>query len=240
MRFLPVILALALTAAFAHADSGTLNPGDDVVIGNIHIANLEGAGGSVNYASTEFAISLVVHDDAVCAVLKRGPEPQSHRVGSLVLGGGFYAQANVNGAYIAVLGDNAAALALALRPRHTNNGNTIDLLGNGNIAAAVRWCYGEGQALMNKIRFGLNSLFSASFNDAYISGDTKGTSDLLWANRTVDVAGEGNETIAWDGFACRDDRNDDLAPRDVAVDPADIRKDRSDAAKTDAVALDRG
>ena len=136
--------------------------------------------------------------------------------------------------------DDGEADLLALRPRHTNNGNTIDLLGNGNIAAAVRWCYGEGQALMNKIRFGLNSLFSASFNDAYISGDTKGTSDLLWANRTVDVAGEGNETIAWDGFACRDDRNDDLAPRDVAVDPADIRKDRSDAAKTDAVALDRG
>ncbi|MDH3592309.1 MAG: hypothetical protein OER88_10550 [Planctomycetota bacterium] len=237
LKTLTLFGALLLTASLAHAQAGVLQPGENVMIGNLHIANLQGAGGAVNYIANGTNLTLIVHDDAVCAALKKGTRPQSHDVYSLVLGGGYYAQANVSGATIAVLGDNAVALSLALRARHRNNGNTIDLLGNGNIAAAVRWCFGTGECLMNKIRFGANPLFTGSRNDAYLCGDRQGTRDLLWANRSLDVAGTGNRTIAWDGFKCEPAPDDEIepAPVDVAVDANEIDADQSDT----AVAVER-
>ena len=234
MRLLNCTMAVILTASLCLADSGVILPGHDVHFGNIHVANLPGAGGNVVYLDNGTQLTLIVHDDAYCAVLKRNRRRPDRDVTALVLGGGYYAQANVSGSYIAVLGDNAAALSLALRPRHTNNGNTIDLLGNGNIAAAVRWCFGKGEILMNKIRFGINRIFPGSDNDAYICGDNQGTGDLAWANRSKDVAGRGNETIAWDGFRCATDEDDvDPEPTDVAKPVDDIRKDRT----TDAVSV---
>lgn len=208
MRTLFTMVALLLTAALSYADSGVLLPGQDMRFGNVHVANLAGAAGNVNYFDNGISLILVVHDDAVCAVLKNGPEPQSRRISTLVLGGGYYAQGNVSGAYIAVLGDHALALSLALHGRHKNNGNTIELLGNGNIAGAVRWCFGQGEVMMNKIRFGTGPLFTGSGNDAYICGDKQGTRDLAWANRTKDIAGNGNRTIAWDGLRCETDGTD--------------------------------
>ena len=227
MKLLTIGAALLLAASVSLAESGVLLPGQDIRFGNIHVANLPGAGGNVNYLDNGVVLTLVVHDEAYCAVLKTGPETQSRRVRSVTLGGGYYAQGNISGAYIAVIGDNAVVLSLALRGRHRNNGNTIDLLGNGNIAATARWCYGRGEVLMNKIRFGLNTLFSASLNDAYISGDREGTFDLAWANRTVDVAGVGNRTIAFDGFPCRTpDREVDERPADLARDFRTAEKKR--------------
>ena len=232
MRLLACTLAVFLMAALSHADAGVLLPGQDIRFGNIHVANLPGAGGNVVYLDNGTQLTLIVHDDAFCAVLKVNARPAARDITALVLGGGYYAQGNVSGSYIAVLGDNAVALSLALRGRHKSNGNTIDLLGNGNIAAAVRWCYGKGEVLMNKIRFGFSPLFSGSDNDAYICGDNQGTRDLAWANRSKDVAGVGNETIAWDGFRCRTP-TDEPEVDDVAKDAREIRKDRT----TDAVSV---
>jgi len=229
MKLITGFAAVLLAASLSYADSGVLTPGTDMRFGNIHVANLRGAGGNVNYIDNGKTLVLVVHAEAVCAALKTNARPQAREILSIVLGDGYYAQGNISGSYIGVLGDNAVALTLALRRRHTNNGNTIELMGNGNIAAAARWCYGRGEVLMNKIKFGVNALFTGSDNDAYISGDREGTFDLLWANRTVDVAGTGNETIAFDGFPCpvpEDDTIDDV-PADVAKDAGDIRKDRT-------------
>ena len=203
MRMLVCLAVVLCMATASLADSGVLLPGQDMHFGNVHVANLPGAGGNVNYTDNGIVLTLVVHDDAYCAVLRRNSDPQGRRIATVVLGGGYYAQANVSGANIGVLGDNAVALSLALRPRHVNNANTIDLAGNGNIAAAVRWCYGKGEVLLNRIRFGVNPLFTGSFNDCYICGDREGTGDLAWANRSVDVAGVANRTLAWDGFVCR-------------------------------------
>jgi hypothetical protein len=225
MKCFTVLAAVLLCAAFAHADSGTIAPGSSMDFGNIRVANFEGAGGDVNFTDNGTLLVLAVHADAVCAAVKRGPATQARRVRVLVLGDGYYAQGNVSGARITVLGDHAVALALAFRPRHVCNGNTIELLGNGNLAAAARWCYGEGEVKMNHIRFGANALLTGSDNDAYISGDREGTRDLAWANRTLDVAGTGNESIAFDGFGCPDDDGTDDKPA-VAVDASRLAAPR--------------
>jgi len=224
MRTLFCMTALCLAASVTFADSGVLLPGQDIHFGNLHVANLSGAGGNVNYVDNGARLFLVVHDDAYCAVLKRGGERQSRAISTLVLGGGYYAQANVSGAYLAVLGDNAVALCLALRRRHKNNANTMDVLGNDNIVAAARWCFGRGQVLKNRIRFGSGPAFPAVGNDAYICGDTKGTRDLRWANRTRNRNGHANTTIAWDGFVCRPET--DVAAVDESV--TDVARDASD------------
>ncbi len=241
MKTITTLAAVLLTATLSLADVGTLHPGEDVMIGNLHVANLEGAGGDVTYISNATSLILVVNDDAFCAVLKkRNDERQSHRITSLVIGGGYYAQANASGSHIAVLGDNAVALALALRARDTNNANTIDIAGNGNIVAAVRWCYGKGRVLLNRIRFGLNRANPGRNNDAYISGDLKGTRNLPWQNRTIGVAGHRNETIAFNGFRCpkpdadRPDVEVDDRPEDVARDASDLRGETD--TKTDMAA----
>jgi len=237
MKLIGTLLALACLAGASFADCGVIAPGTDVRFGNVHVANLQGARGNVNYCDNGRTLVLVVHANAFCAVLKNGTRPQARDIQTIVLGDGYYAQGNVSGAYVAVLGDNAVALSLALRGRHRNNANTIELMGNGNIAAAVRWFYGRGEVLMNKIRFGASSLFTGSLNDAYISGDREGTFDLLWANRTVDVAGQGNETIAFDGFPPpRDEPTIDEVPADVARDASELRND----SPKKAAALDRG
>lgn len=227
MRITAACLALFLGAAIAHADSGVLLPGQDIRFGNVHVANLEGANGNVAFFDNGTQLLLVVADEAYCAVLRNGTDRQDRRIQSLVLGGGYYAQANINGAAMTVLGDHAVALSLALRPRHTNNANTIQLWGNGNLAAAVRWCHGEGEVLMNKITFGLNRSVTGSRNDAYLSGDREGTFDLAWANRSVDLSGNGNETIAFDGFPCPEPPAIDVRPVDVARDAGDLAKDRT-------------
>lgn len=225
MRILATLAAVLLTASLSLADSGVLLPGQDIHFGNLHVANLVGATGNVNYTDDGTNLTMVVHDGAVCAVLKNGRRRQARDVTSLILGGGFYAQGNVSGAYMLVLGDNAVALALALNRRHVSNANTIDLWGNGNIAAAIRWCYGRGEVLLNRIRFGASALFPGNDNDAYISGDRRGTFDLAWANRSEDIAGQGNETIAFDGFPCPRPTATDVEerPADLAVDVDAIR-----------------
>ena len=221
MRTLFCMIALCLAASVASAGSGVLLPGQDISFGNLHVANLPGAGGNVNYVDNGTRLFLVVHDDAYCAVLKRGAERPSRAISTLVLGGGYYAQANVSGAYLAVLGDNAVALSLALRRRHKNNANTMDVLGNDNIVATARWCYGRGQVVRNRIRFGRGPAFPATGNDAYIGGDTKATRKLAWANRTRNRNGHANTTIAWDGLACRPES--DVAAADESV--ADVARD---------------
>ena len=242
MRPLALSLTLLLAAAAASADCGVLAPGQDMHFGNLHVANLEGAGGNVNWCDDGRNLVLLVQADAFCAVLKRGDERQARDVLALVLGDGYYAQANVSGAYVAGIGDNSVALSLALRARHRNNANTIELMGNGNIAAAVRWCFGRGEVLMNRIRFGVNAQARAHRNDAYISGDREGTFDLAWANRTLDVAGRGNRTFAFNGFPCRpvtDAEETDERPADLARDVADLDPDRTKTNDT-AVAASGG
>lgn len=247
MRTIATLAAVLLTATFSFADVGTLHPGEDVMIGNLHVANLEGAGGDVTYISNATSVILVVNEDAFCAVLKkRDGTRQSHRITSLVVGGSYYAQANCSGSHIAVLGDNSVALSLALRARDTNNANTIDIAGNGNLVAAARWCFGKGRVLLNRIRFGLNGRNPGRNNDAYISGDLKGTRNLPWQNRTIGVAGRGNATIAFNGFACpkpdadRPDVVADEGTEDVARDAAELRDDGGDDAVEPADAATDG
>ena len=71
MRSLTVFFAVLLMAGISAAGSGVLLPGQDVMIGNLHVANLPGATGNVNYNDNGTTLALVVHDGAVCAVLKK-------------------------------------------------------------------------------------------------------------------------------------------------------------------------
>ena len=170
--------ALVLLAATTLASAGTLLPGQCADFGNIQVCNLAGATGNVDFTDNGINLVLVVHDGAYAAALKHGTDPQSRRVTTLVFGGGYYAQGNISYASILVAGDNAVALSLALRKRHQNNGNTIEILGNSNLVAAARWFHRIGEVSGNVVRFGSAPFFSGNINDAYLSGSLKASRDI--------------------------------------------------------------
>ena len=68
--FVAAVAALLLASSVTLAESGVLLPGQDIHFGNIHVANLPGAGGNVNYSDDGIHLTLVVHDEAFCAVLR--------------------------------------------------------------------------------------------------------------------------------------------------------------------------
>ena len=122
------------------------------------------------------------------------------------------------------------------------SGGTVYFCGNGGSAADAQHfaCELSGRFLLDRpalpaVALSTNTSALTAIgneNDADNCGYKQGTSDLAWANRSKDVAGVGNETIAWDGFRCRPS-TDEPEVDDVAKDARDIRKDRA----TDAVSV---
>ena len=86
MRAIATFCAVLLAATVSFAESGTLGPGEDVRLGNLHVANLAGATGNVDYSTNAGFLTLVVHDGAYGAALKNSLRRASYDIVCVVLG----------------------------------------------------------------------------------------------------------------------------------------------------------